>query len=399
MRKTETMTINHKDGHLWWNASTNLDMEEVLSPMSYDVEPINASLECLFHYGLCLASAEIVVAQNKNGLYTIMTPWADTMGYGAIYCSILPGFCFKDVYCYSPEFEANEIIIAKDKDDCWGAIEISRNNCLWGSANSFMMPTLICPFNYENKEQVLKILKINESKCNSADSRSIFVNLIGLDDTRLNALSDKFPSWGNNDSCELLLPPQRHLSLDEKESRYKELLRYTQAPKIENLIKHLEKMGFFIAPGSLKHHRFKGGLVSHSLEVFYKAMKLRNQKIKEGVSPESIPVKSIIIAALLHDVCKADLLRYDKNLQEVVEVRKGKGHSERSVRQIGYSGFTLSPLEKDAILWHMGGKGIEKDENIRAQHFASHPLSDIINKADGRSISDAKKRHHPKITN
>jgi len=72
-----------------------------------------------------------------------------------------------------------------------------------------------------------------------------------------------------------------------------------------------------------------------------------------------------------------------------------KGHSQRSVRQVGYLGFLLTTLEKEAILWHMGGERICPDKQQRASYFASHLLSDIIRRADGKSIGESKSRHYP----
>lgn len=185
----------------------------------------------------------------------------------------------------------------------------------------------------------------------------------------------------------------KHKTLEEKTEECKELLRSTKRPDIEKLIDHIVRMGYFVAPGSKQHHRFEGGLVSHSLETYHKAMELRDEKIRQGVSPELLPQESVIISALMHDLCKADAIRYNAVARRVFTVKKTHGHSARSVRQVGYSGFCLTNAEKDAILWHMGGKRYNEP---RAQHFANHPLSEIIFNADKRSIGEAKRRHHRK---
>ena len=186
-----------------------------------------------------------------------------------------------------------------------------------------------------------------------------------------------------------------HKTLQQKTDECLALLRSTNRDKIENLISHITRMGYFEAPASLKHHRFVGGLVSHSLETYHKAMELREEKIREGFSPDQMPIESVIIAALMHDLCKADVLRYSPETHKVYVCKSFKGHSQRSVRQVGYSGFQLTGLEKEAILWHMGGKRICPDKERRVLHYASHPLSDIIRRADGKSIGESKKRHHP----
>ena len=154
-------------------------------------------------------------------------------------------------------------------------------------------------------------------------------------------------------------------------------------------------MGYFEAPGSLKHHRFIGGLVSHSLETYYNAIELREEKIREGFTPDQMPEDSVIIAALMHDLCKADVLRFNTKLRKVYVCKGYNGHSQRSVRQVGYSGFHLTQAEKEAILWHMGGKHIYPNKQDRVDYYQSHPLSDIIRRADGNSIGESKRRHHP----
>ena len=184
-----------------------------------------------------------------------------------------------------------------------------------------------------------------------------------------------------------------HKTLEQKKEECLALLRSTKRDKIEDLINHITNMGYFEAPGSLNHHRFVGGLVSHSLETYHKAMKLREEKIRNGYSPDQMPKASVIIAALMHDLCKADVLRYSSTLHRVIEIRR-TDHSARSVRQVDSSGFILTSAEEDAIRMHMGGKNYIKDETKREEHFKKHPLSDIIKRADGKSIGESKYRHH-----
>ena len=191
----------------------------------------------------------------------------------------------------------------------------------------------------------------------------------------------------------------QHQTNEQKKAECLALLRSTNRPKIENLINHITSMGYFEAPGSLKHHRFVGGLLSHSLETYHKAMELREAKIREGFLPDQMPVDSIIIAALMHDLCKADVLRYNPETSSVYVCKGYRGHSSRSVRQVGYSGFELTFSEREAILWHMGGKSICPDKQLRILHYESHPLSDIIRKADGKSIGESTRRHYPFKTN
>ena len=92
-----------------------------------------------------------------------------------------------------------------------------------------------------------------------------------------------------------------HKTIEQKKEECLALLRSTNRDKIEDLITYITGMGYFEAPGSLKHHRFVGGLVSHSLETYHKAMELREDKIRDGFSPDQMPEDNVIIAALMHD--------------------------------------------------------------------------------------------------
>lgn len=180
-------------------------------------------------------------------------------------------------------------------------------------------------------------------------------------------------------------------SLAQKKEECINLLRSTNRDHIDDLIAYITRIGYFIAAGSLNHHRFEGGLLSHSLETYHKALELRQQKIDKGCDPTSMPLDSVIIAALMHDLCKADALRFNSQTREVDEIKETHGHSARSVRQVGYSTFRLTPNERDAILWHMGG---HRSVESRSSHFKTHPLADIIFNADKESIHESKLRHH-----
>lgn len=99
------------------------------------------------------------------------------------------------------------------------------------------------------------------------------------------------------------------------ENKYKsefiEILKETGRENIDYVIEDLEDLGFFEAPASSKNHfNFEGGLVEHSLNVYKIAIMLKEQIIK--LRPDivnRIPDDSIAIAALLHDVCKADIYK------------------------------------------------------------------------------------------
>ena len=99
------------------------------------------------------------------------------------------------------------------------------------------------------------------------------------------------------------------------ENKYKtefiEILKATGRENIDYVIEDLEDIGFFEAPASCKNHfNFEGGLVEHSLNVYKVARMLKEEmgKLRPDVV-NRIPDDSIAIAALLHDVCKADIYK------------------------------------------------------------------------------------------
>lgn len=83
--------------------------------------------------------------------------------------------------------------------------------------------------------------------------------------------------------------------------RFINLLRSTGIEGIENLIKALEKGGFFTSPASSAHHLcYKGGLLKHSLNVYDVAARAFDQKF----NMPNVTSTDLVIACLLHDVGK-----------------------------------------------------------------------------------------------
>jgi hypothetical protein len=173
---------------------------------------------------------------------------------------------------------------------------------------------------------------------------------------------------------------------------------------MENVIKHLERLGFFTAPASTKFHlSVKGGLMEHSWNVCNTALMLREQMIQ--MKPEladKLPEESVVIASLLHDVCKSniykDVILNRKNDQGYWEKVPGYevdysslplGHGEKSVIMLLTLGLKLTKDEMLAIRWHMTAwelafQSPEQKSNLqKAREIA--PLCAIIQAADGLS--------------
>lgn len=193
---------------------------------------------------------------------------------------------------------------------------------------------------------------------------------------------------------------------EENKQRFCKILRDTGRENIDYVIEDLEALGFFEAPASARNHfNHPGGLVEHSLNVYDAAIALRAGMI--GLRPDlesQLPLDSIAIATLLHDVCKADIYRkverarrneigmYEKFEEYQVDYSNFPvGHGEKSVIMLLRSGLDLEDAEILAIRWHMGAwelapQSIEQDKNYRtAQQFS--PLVALVHTADTLSAS------------
>ena len=154
--------------------------------------------------------------------------------------------------------------------------------------------------------------------------------------------------------------------------RFIELLRSTKREGIEKLIDFLEKTDFFTAPASTRFHMScEGGLLQHSLNVYdcLASLGTTTGDVQEfqaaGMRLDSIPQESIIIVALLHDLCKVNFyateMRWRKDANNkweqypvyAVNDRNPYGHGEKSV-MMASEFIHLTMEERYAIRWHMG---------------------------------------------
>lgn len=154
---------------------------------------------------------------------------------------------------------------------------------------------------------------------------------------------------------------------------FKDLLLGTKREGIERLLDWLEKeTDFLIAPSSTKFHdAVAGGLLHHSLKVYHNLVTLSQ------VFDQDYPPDSLVIIALLHDVCKANFYTlvkkslprrkengdlefddwgkkiWDETLVYEVDDKFPLGHGERSVILVLQAGLKLTDLEIMGIRWHM----------------------------------------------
>jgi len=126
-----------------------------------------------------------------------------------------------------------------------------------------------------------------------------------------------------------------------------DLLVSTEREGIHELINYLNDNGYFESPASSKYHgAYYGGLAQHSYDVML-LMNRFNRDLKLD-----IPNASMIIASILHDVCK--LGKYSGSPGQY-KVNKGgpQGHGSLSVSRIKEY-IELTELEEKMILYHMG---------------------------------------------
>ena len=178
------------------------------------------------------------------------------------------------------------------------------------------------------------------------------------------------------------------------------LLESTGRKGVDSVVDYLGKAGFFHAPASVNRHlSHDGGLLEHSLNVYKMAVRLRVQMVEMRPGIESrLPEDSVAIAALLHDVCKANIYKkvtkYRKDANNRWESYDGYdadytrfplGHGEKSVVMLLRLGLELTNDEVLAIRWHMGAwdlsfQSFESKSNISAA--SDVPLVAVLQAAD-----------------
>ena len=153
------------------------------------------------------------------------------------------------------------------------------------------------------------------------------------------------------------------MKIDTKanQQRIEELLLSTERAGMEKLIEHMRERGFFTSPASTKYHGcYKGGLAVHSLGV-YELLNLYATSLKLDC-----PVYSLIIAPLLHDLCKMGA--YIGNEKPYTYNRNNPpGHATLSITRISQF-IELTELEDKMIRYHMGVYGLKEFDNKKGEY-------------------------------
>ena len=95
-----------------------------------------------------------------------------------------------------------------------------------------------------------------------------------------------------------------------------------------------------------------------------------------------LPHESLVIAGILHDICKASKLFYDADGNIHRRHTHIKGHGRRSIKLLEQCGLALTEDEKLAIRWHMGGHHASNEEREEVEQARQNTLWKVIHKAD-----------------
>lgn len=207
--------------------------------------------------------------------------------------------------------------------------------------------------------------------------------------------------------------------------RFEKLMATFERNGKEELMDYIRnKTDFYEAPASTKFHlSCEGGLLQHSLNVYDCLIAKKSSPVWEKVL-EKVPEESLIIMALLHDLCKVNYYikgtknqkSYDPIKVEAADFRQRKhdemgdfiwetvmnyqvndtmplGHGEKSVMLINCF-MKLKVQEIFAIRWHMGfaedktqytamGEAMDKYPIVLALHEADLEASKILEDVSG----------------
>lgn len=173
----------------------------------------------------------------------------------------------------------------------------------------------------------------------------------------------------------------------------------------EDLLRKLENSDFYTAPASTRFHNcVEGGLLDHSLNVYYN---LRSLVERKGLS-DKIDENSIKIVGLLHDMAKINFYKvYYKNEKVYSDygTKKDEGGRFDWVTKKSYTVIddeerflygnheqtseymirTFVPLtypESIAILHHHAGMGVDCAKDNLSAIYNRYPLAALLHVAD-----------------
>lgn len=186
------------------------------------------------------------------------------------------------------------------------------------------------------------------------------------------------------------------------------LLQDTKREGMEMLIEYLQKSDFFIAPASTQYHgAFKGGLALHCLNVLDCLITLYNTMKAGAYNVPDIEQESLVIVALLHDVCKINCYHEDfRNVKNAAgEWERVPCYKREPLLAMGHGGksmfilqnfIALSVEEAQAIFWHMGAYDTSPymTNNELGQAYDENFLAYLLHTADMMSTYVLENKHY-----
>lgn len=154
------------------------------------------------------------------------------------------------------------------------------------------------------------------------------------------------------------------------------------------LLNYMDDNDFFNAPASKSHHQnYPGGLAEHSLGVLLRT--LTELKTVSG-NNANIKTESIILSALLHDLCKIDQYIIEGEIKSGDRVtgymissnhNANWDHAEKSIR-LATQFISLNDEELAAIRYHMGIYKKDYSWEEFGNAIKKYPLVYLIHVAD-----------------
>ena len=202
-------------------------------------------------------------------------------------------------------------------------------------------------------------------------------------------------------------------TIEENIRRFEELMGSVQKDGVSKLMNYIRnRTDFYKAPASTRFHlACEGGLLQHSLNV-YDCLIAKKESPFWGPVLAEVSDESLILTALLHDLCKANFYAegtknqktYDPEkvasaeewqrkhdsqgdyIWETVRTYKVEdqlplGHGEKSVMLIQCY-IRLSMQEVMAIRWHMGFSEPKENYNSLGAAMEKYPLVLALHEAD-----------------
>ena len=194
------------------------------------------------------------------------------------------------------------------------------------------------------------------------------------------------------------------LNIQELIEKFEQLLTSVKRDGIDKLLAYIRKSDFYRAPASPRFHScHDGGLLEHSMNLYECLLSKKQNPIWAEVLRE-VDDESLILVALLHDLCKSYLYVPEFKNKKVYsdtgtkrdeggrfdwQAVKGYstddkipyGHGEKSVMMIEEF-IKLKPIERYAIRWHMGFTEPKEYWNTLTTAIKKYPVILAVHQAD-----------------